>query len=175
MHKGIVPKEKDIWRLLYLYTIWATYTWAWEWGKLLRWYHLLAFKTKSGWACRHLHVKNSMWEEGEREHFLLMRGKFSGSCYTRFSDLEVSKVMLVVQLPCVSPLVTASYLRGTLLLSPLEKRLLCRHPPSFLDFGAFLSWRTWGRRGVNCTHTVHGRLTVIVGKSPGKLFNLRKT
>lgn len=80
-----------------------------------------------------------------------------------------------VQLPRVSPLVIANYLRGTLLLSPQEKSVLCRHLPSFLGFGAFLSWRTWGRRWVNHTHAVGGRLIIIARQSLGKLLNLRKT
>ena len=91
-----------------------------------------------------------MWKiqcegKGESEHLLFMRGKRSGGCYSylaRFSDLEVGKVVLVgTAALCVSS-GGANYLRGTLLLSPLEKSLLCRHLPSFLDFGAFLSWRT---------------------------------
>lgn len=110
--------------------------------------------------------------------FFFWQGSFQVAVTPIWPDFQTWRSVRLcwwVQLPCVSLLVTASYLRGTLLLSPLEKSLLCRHLPSFLDFGAFLGWRTWGRRRVNCTHTVQGRLNVIARKSPGKLLNLRKT
>jgi hypothetical protein len=67
---------------------------------------------------------------------------------------------------------TAHYLRGTLLLSPQKKSLLCRQLPSCLGFGAFLSWRTWGRRWISHVHTIQGRLTVVARKSSGKLLDL---
>ena len=54
--------------------------------------------------------------ERESEHFLLLTGKFSGSCHTylaRFSDLEVSQVMVVGT--------------ATLCVSPGHSKLLTRH------------------------------------------------
>lgn len=110
--------------------------------------------------------------------FFAWEGSIQVDVTPSMSDFQTQRSVKLcwwVQLSCVSPLVVANYLHGTLLLSPQEKSLLCRHLPSFLGFGAFLSWRTWGRRWLNHTHIVKGSLTIIARESPGKLLNLRKT
>lgn len=75
-----------------------------------------------------------------RGHFLLMRGSFKVAVTCQILDLEVSK-LLVVQLPCLSP-GHGKLLPEALAPEPTGEAPSLQTPPSFLDFGAFLSWRT---------------------------------